>query len=156
VLLTDADGQFPPENFERLASAAESSPSRAFLGAREAKRDSLGARLGSLASTRVLNAVHGTRYKDFTSACQLVEGDLLRSLYLEARGLNYSLEIVGKLIEAGAPPEEVEIRHLARTTGRTSRTLVRSSIDRASFVLYLAIRRALVARRVLASQGRSP
>jgi dolichol-phosphate mannosyltransferase len=149
VLTLDADGQFPIENLERFAEALAESDARAFLGARAKKRDSVGARFGSTASTLVLNGVYGTRYHDFTSACQLVEGDLLRSLTLEARGLNYSLEVVARLLERGIEPVEVPIRHLPRSGGRTSRTLVRSGLERAGFVSYLGLRRVLVGQRVL-------
>lgn len=153
VLLTDADGQFPPENLDAFERALATSNKRAFLGAREAKRDSAFARLGSLASTAMCNAIFETSYDDFTSACQLVDGTLLRSLHLEARGLNYSLEIVAKLIEKGEAPEEVPIRHLARGGGRSKRTLLKSSLHRAEMVFYLGIRRALLRQGVLSVEG---
>lgn len=153
VLLTDADGQFPPDNLDAFERALATSNKRAFLGAREAKRDSAFARFGSLASTSLCNAIFATSYDDFTSACQLVEGPLLRSLHLEARGLNYSLDIVAKLIEKGEAPEEVSIRHLARAGGRSKRTLAKSSLHRAEIIFYLAIRRALLRQGVLAVQG---
>lgn len=149
VMMLDADGQFPLDNLERFERVLRNREARALLGAREHKHDDRFARFGSRASTRVLNLVHGTRFSDFTSACQLVEGDLLRSLPLEARGLNYSLEVVARLVERGVVPVQVSIRHLPRSAGRSSRTLVKSSLERAGFVLYLGVRRALVARRVL-------
>jgi hypothetical protein len=149
VLLSDADGQFPPDNIDALEGALASTGGRAFVGARREKRDSLFARAGWRASTAACNAIYGTRYSDFSSSCQLVEGPLLRGLCLEARGLNYSLDVIARLLEQGVRPIEVPIRHLPRASGRSSRTLVRSSVDRASFVLYLGLRRALLDRRVL-------
>jgi dolichol-phosphate mannosyltransferase len=149
VLLWDADGQFPPDNIDALEGALASTGGRAFVGARREKRDSLFARAGWRASTAACNAIYGTRYSDFSSSCQLVEGPLLRGLCLEARGLNYSLDVIARLLEQGVRPIEVPIRHLPRASGRSSRTLVRSSVDRASFVLYLGLRRALLDRRVL-------
>lgn len=149
VLLTDADGQFPPENLEAFRHAHARSDARAYLGARQGKRDSAFARLGSRATTLACNAVFGTRYDDFTSACQLIEGALARSLPLEARGLNYSLDVVAKLVERDVFPQQVPIRHEARFQGRSSRTLVRSTAHRAGFVAYLALRRALLRGGVL-------
>jgi hypothetical protein len=139
----------PPDNIDALEGARASTGGRAFVGARREKRDSLFARAGWRASTAACNAIYGTRYSDFSSSCQLVEGPLLRGLCLEARGLNYSLDVIARLLEQGVRPIEVPIRHLPRASGRSSRTLVRSSVDRASFVLYLGLRRALLDRRVL-------
>ena len=151
VLLDDADGQFPPDNLRSLAAALESNEARALLGTRKDKQDAPFARMGWRLSTLACNVVYQTSYADFSSACQLVEGPLVRALPLDARGLNYSLDVVAKLIERGIFPVEVPIEHLPRATGRSSRTLIRSSVERAAYVGYLAVRRTLQRRGVLAA-----
>lgn len=149
VLLLDSDGQFPIACFERLAAEVERSGARAVLGAREHKQDTAFARFGSAASSFVANLVYGTRYRDFNSTCKLCEGPLLRSLRLEARGLNYSTDTLAKLLEAGIVPAEVLVPHLPREKGKSTRTAIGSTLDRLGFVLYLAMRRALLARGVI-------
>jgi glycosyltransferase involved in cell wall biosynthesis len=153
VLLLDADGQFPPaclDDFE--AALAERPDARALLGERRRKHDSAFARAGARLTTATLNALYGTRYHDLSSACQLVRGDLLRALPLEAKGLNYSVEISARLLEAGIRPVPVSIEHRGRERGRSARTLLQSTFDRAAFVGYFAVRRALLAAGVIAAR----
>ena len=76
-------------------------------------------------------------------------GPLLRSLHLEARGLNYSTEITSKLLERGVRLIEVEIVHLPRKTGKSSLRAVRGAIDRLLFVGYIGFRQLLFRLRIL-------
>ncbi len=157
VLLLDADGQFPIASLDRFERAHAAYPDAvAFVGERDRKADDALARTGARLTTAALNALHGTHYRDLSSACQLVRGDLLRALPLEARGLNYSVEIAARLLEAGVRPVAVPIEHRAREAGRSTRTLVRSSAERAAFVAYFAMRRALLGGRVIATRVGAP
>jgi dolichol-phosphate mannosyltransferase len=143
VLLLDADGQYPIDNLEAFMRELEREPSAAFIGCRPQKEDSAFARFGSWASGACCNFFHGTRYRDFNCALKLVEGDLLRGLCLEAKGLNYSTEISSKILERGVAMREVEIIHRARAKGRSSRTLLRGSLHRLLFVAYIGFRQGL-------------
>jgi len=149
VLLLDADGQYPIENLERFAQALERDDSPAFIGARPRKADGMVARFGSWASGWLCNRFHGTRYRDFNCALKLVDGALLRSLVLEAKGLNYSTEISSKILERGVRMREVEILHAPRRGGRSSRTLVRGSVQRFLFVALIGVRQLLFKLQVL-------
>jgi dolichol-phosphate mannosyltransferase len=140
VLLLDADGQYPIENLDAFLAEMERSPNPAFIGYRTHKVDSAFARFGSWISGQCCNFFHGTRYRDFNCAWKLVEGPLLRDLYLEAKGLNYSLEISSKILERGVTMKEIEVVHRARTGGRSTRTLVRASLHRLLFVGYIGFR----------------
>ena len=151
VLILDADGQFPIENLDRFAEALHAEPALAFLGARTDKQDSGFGRFGARVTTLACNAIYGSSYQDLSSACQLVHGELVRSLRIEAKGLNYSVEIASKLLESGVRIREVPIVHRTRVGGRSSRTLLKSSVHRAMWVGYLAIRRALIAASILDS-----
>ncbi len=156
VLLVDADGQFPVgclDALERVIEASGEGELDAVLGARAAKRDTTFARAGSRLSNLACNTLLGSRLDDFSSTCRLVRGDLLRRLPLEARGLNYSLDVTARLLEAGARVVETPVPHDARGGGRSSRTAVRSSVDRALFVAWLGARRALARRGVLMGAG---
>lgn len=149
VLLIDSDGQFPIANLETLVSALESNNGMAAIGVRTAKRDGLFARFGSWASGAICNWFHGSSYRDFNSALKLVHGPLLRSLHLEAKGLNYSTEITSKLLERGVRPIEAEIVHLPRERGKSSLKALRGAFDRLLFVGYIGFRQLLFRLRIL-------
>ncbi|MDR3373782.1 MAG: glycosyltransferase family 2 protein [Ancalomicrobiaceae bacterium] len=151
VLLIDSDGQFPIDNLSRL-EAAVAGGGPAAIGVRQAKRDSLTARFGTWSSGAVCNLIYGSKLSDFNSALKLVRGDLLRSLTLEAKGLNYSTEVTAKILECGVSLNETAITHEKRATGVSSMKLIRGSIHRLLFVFYLAVRRALLAASVLQSR----
>ena len=148
VLLIDSDGQFPIENLPRLVAALDAGDTRAVMGVRE-KKDAAFARFGSWSSGVLCNLFHGTRLRDFNSAFKLVEGTLLRSLVLEAKGLNYSTEITSRLLERRVKLVEVEIVHRPRTSGKSSRTLFRSVVHRFLFVLYVGMRQLLLKLNVI-------
>jgi glycosyltransferase involved in cell wall biosynthesis len=152
VLLLDSDGQFPIDCLASFEAAQLANPdARAFVGERTHKEDVGFARAGARLTTAALNALYGTRYRDLSSACQLVRGDVLRALSIDARGLNYSVEISSRLLEAGIRPVAVPIAHRAREAGRSTRTLVRSTFERGALVSYLAMRRALLASGVIST-----
>ena len=149
VLILDADGQYAIDDLPLLIRAIESNGACAAMGVRLAKRDSAFTRIGSKLSCMVCNWVHGTRYRDFFCALMLVDGQILRSLPLEAKGLNYSGDITSKLTERGIQLAEVEIQHQARISGRSSAQNLRSVLHRFLFVLYVGFRQYLLRRNVL-------
>jgi dolichol-phosphate mannosyltransferase len=153
VLLTDSDGQFPIENLSRMWAAIQSNSTPASLGIRQ-KKDSHFAKFGTWASGKVCNLVHGTRIADFNSAFKLIWGPLVRSLSLEAKGMNYSTEVTSRLLEYGIKLTEVEIEHRPRTTGKSSMKLLHGSIHRLFFVSYIALRQLLLRLEVLRSPKR--
>src|ERR1700754_3509821 len=91
VLLIDSDGQFPIQNLPNMLTALRRDGAVAAIGIRQ-KKDIPFARFGSWASGLVCNLVHGTHVRDFNSAFKLVWGPRLRTLGLEAKGMNYSTE----------------------------------------------------------------
>jgi dolichol-phosphate mannosyltransferase len=147
VLLIDSDGQFPVENLERLTPAAADG-AEAVIGVRTRKQDGAIARFGSATSGALCNWFCGTRYRDFNCALKLVRGPLVRSLNLEAKGLNYSGEITAKLIELSVSLAEVEIAHQARKCGKSSAN-ARAVLHRMLFVAYLGFRQFLLRNEVL-------
>jgi dolichol-phosphate mannosyltransferase len=149
VLLVDSDGQFAIENFEVLRDALQKAGTPAAIGVRTTKVDSLFARFGSWSSGMLCNFFHGTRYRDFNSACKLVKGDLLRSLRMECKGLNYSTDVTSKLIERGVRIAEADIAHLPRETGTSSLRKFRGARDRLLFVMYLGFRQFLIRMQIL-------
>ncbi len=142
VLLLDSDGQFPIENLRPLLAGVRAARAPAAIGVRQ-KKDNWFARFGTWASGIACNLLYGTRIRDFNSACKLVWGPLLRSLHLEAKGMNYSTEVTARLLERGVGIAEVAIEHRPRTAGTSSMRLLRGSFHRLLFVCYLGVRRVL-------------
>jgi len=143
VFLIDSDGQFPIENLTPMMEAIKRREAQAAIGVRHSKQDSMFARLGSQASAALCNLFHGTKYRDFNCALKLVDGALLRTIPLEAKGLNYSTEISSKLIERQVPPIEVDIEHRPRAGGKSSLRLLKGARDRFLFVMYIGFRQLL-------------
>lgn len=156
VLLVDSDGQFPVENLERFEQAWADPPPQAFIGVRLGKKDSLFQRFGSWSSGQLCNLFHRSRYRDFNSAFKLVRGDLLRSLHLEAKGLNYSTEITSKLLECSVPLVEVPVTHVPRASGASSARMLKGTLHRFLFVSYIGFRQLLIAAGVLRRPEATP
>jgi len=142
VLLTDSDGQFPIENLEPMWAAIRQQDAPAVIGIRR-KQDNAFARFGTSASGIVCNWFHRSSIRDFNCAFKLVWGPLLRSLNLEAKGMNYSAEVTSRLLERGVPIAEIEIEHQPRTSGASSMRLLRGAAHRALFVSYIGMRQLL-------------
>src|SRR3990167_4327657 len=148
VLLMDSDDQFPIENCSKLLAGQRASQAAAILGIRN-KKDHFFARFGSVASGFICNWVHGSKIKDFNSACKLVAGPLLRSLVLEAKGMNYSTEITSRLLEIRANMVEVDIEHRVRKLGKSNLKLMKNGTQRILFVGYIALRQLLLKFQIL-------
>lgn len=149
VLLLDSDGQYDISNLDEALRVAQLGSGAGVIGVRVRKQDSWFARVGSWASGRICNISHGTQYRDFNCAFKLVSGPLLRSLTLEARGLNYSAEVTSKLAERGEMLAEIEVVHGSREAGTSSARSIRAAMERLLFVLYLGFRQFLLRVEVL-------
>ena len=144
ILLLDADGQFPIENLELFNNELKKNPAQAFIGIRTHKANNVLARFGSWISGCMCNLFHRTHYQDFNSVCKLIDGQLLRSLPLEAKGFETSAEVSSKLLERRVQLTEVPIEHLPRTSGRSSMRILRDAPRRFLFVLYIGFRQFLL------------
>lgn len=147
VVLLDSDGQFPIANLDRFLGRLPEG--RAFSGARIRKADSLPYRWGSAASGAASNLLHRTRYRDFNSIFKVVHGPLLRSLPLEAGGMNCSTEITARIAELGHSWVEIPIEHRERGGGARGWRYWGGARDRALLVGYLGYRHWLLRRGVL-------
>ena len=149
VMLIDSDGQFPVENFEALQKALAADSADAAHGVRGRKIDSLFSRFGSWSSGRLSNWILGTHYRDFNCTCKLMKGGLARSLRLEAKGLNYSPDVMANLITRRVKIVEVSIQHRPRAGGKSSVRALRDALHRFLFVSYLGVRQFLMHAEIL-------
>ena len=152
VLFTDADDQFPASNIRTLISAAYGhNAACAISGVREQKKDRITRRVGAIITTKVVNWSYKTCYRDVSSIFKLVNGNLARTLILESTGLNFSVELTLKVIEAGKSWIEVPILHHARSFGEPSWHFKSEAVRRAAFVGYMALRKHLLSKQILQS-----
>ncbi|QFG21454.1 glycosyltransferase family 2 protein [Actinomadura sp. WMMB 499] len=149
VVVLDSDGQFPIANLDRFVRLLRDGRAKAFSGARVRKADSLPYRWGSAASGAASNLLHRTRYRDFNSIFKVVDGPLLRSLPLEAGGMNCSTEITARIAELGHAWVEIPIEHRERGGGARGWRFWGGARDRALLVGYLGYRHWLLRRGVL-------
>lgn len=149
VFLIDSDGQFPIENLRPMACALEQTGADVAHGVRARKENSPFTRLGSKLSGWITNRIYGSSYRDFNCANKLIRGPLARALPLEARGLNYSTDIMANLVARKVSIVEVPIAHHERRGGKSSVRAVRDATHRLIFVIYLAIRQSLIHYRIL-------
>ena len=150
VLINDTDGQFPIKNTRLFLNKLKTDTGAVgFKGARITKKDNLFMRLGSMFSGQILNLFYEKSYKDFNSAFMMINGAHLRSLNLEAKGLNYSTEITAKLAEKKIFLEEINISQKERAENVSSKKLIKSAFDRFTFVIYLIFRKALIKYNIL-------
>ncbi len=140
VLLMDSDGQFAIEDSERLFDAICISDADMAVGRRPAKRDRMILRLGSSASARLGAAAIGRGDLDINSAMKLSRGELIRSLPLEARHLNYSSDVLMKALESGASVVGADVGHSSRDFGESSALPLRDGLARMLFTAYSLIR----------------
>lgn len=148
ILLLDSDGQFQVEDLTVLLNALPKN-GQAVMGARSLKEDSPGARFGAWGSTVACNLIYGTHYNDFSSAFKLIKGDLARSLCFEAKGLNYSVDITGKLLEKGVNIVEVPVRHEKRRAGKSSMRFLHDALHRLAFISYLGARKFMISHNII-------
>lgn len=151
VLLQDSDGQFPIKYLDQMLDLYEEGK-LAVIGVRARKKEGIFGTFGTWASAYVANFFFGSNLRDFNSAFKLVNGDLLRSLTLEAKGLNYSTEVTAKIIERSVRFGEIDIEVKERIAGKSSMKFLRDSIHRFYFVMYLGLRQFLIKRKVLQIQ----
>lgn len=148
VFLLDTDDQFPIEAITSMFDAAEQHQVKAVLSVRQ-KKDTWFARFGSWSSGKVCNWIYHCHIQDFNSACKLVEGGLIRSFRLEAKGMNYSTEMTARIIESGAPWVQLAVSHRERSSGQSNLKWFRDARNRLLFVVYLAMRQYLFKRHIL-------
>lgn len=150
IMFTDADDQFPAINIRALISAACTYKSAyAFSGVRQHKKDKFMRRVGAVVTTKVVNWSYKTCYRDVSSIFKLVNGDLARALILESTGLNFSVELSLRVIEADKNWIEVPILHHSRSFGKPSWQFKSEATKRAAFVGYMALRKLLFNKQIL-------
>lgn len=137
ILTLDSDGQFDLADFEKLLKLHEQQELDFVTGYRLRKNDTF-LRIGAdRALNLIVRFLFGISLKDTNCAMKLINGDMARSLNIEARGYPTPTEITLKLVAMGAKTGEEGVRHAERLHGKSKLHFMRTSISFFRFLLYL-------------------
>ena len=137
VATIDSDGQFDLADALRLLEALERDGADAMTGWRMGKKDSPLRVAADRGMNLLVRALFGTRLRDTNCALNVVRGDLLRGLAIEARGYPTPTEICLRLEARGARLGERGVTHRERAAGMSKLHPFRTAWAFLRFLLYL-------------------
>lgn len=141
IMILDSDGQFPVKNFDYALKNIMLHNIDAIIGFRKKKKDNFYYRFGSKISGFFANLIYNSNIPDFNCAFKVVRGSLLRSLNLEAKGMNYSTEMTAKILEVTDNICSIKVLHNKTIKKRKIKKIIKDSLDRLLFLIYLLIRK---------------
>ena len=141
IMILDSDGQFPVKNFGYALKHILLNSADAIIGYRKNKKDNFYYRFGSKVSSIFANFICNSNIPDFNCAFKVVKGKLLRSLNLEAKGMNYSTEMTAKILEVTSNIYCIKVLHNKKIKKRKIKKTIKDSFDRLLFLFYLLTRK---------------
>jgi glycosyltransferase involved in cell wall biosynthesis len=148
VLLIDSDDQFDMSDILSQISEIESNSYDAIVGVRS-KKDKFLRKIGSKISSMILKKLISKEHIDFNCALKLIDGKVARSLKLRGRGLNYSAEVLIRLILKNCRIKSVRVTHSPRIHGKSSAKLIRDGVARILFIIFIVFEVKLINLGVL-------
>jgi glycosyltransferase involved in cell wall biosynthesis len=150
TLITDSDGQFPIDNVNPMLSALANQEAHIVFTHRNRKYDNEFNRFGQKVSNKLCNSIFNSQLKDFSCAFKLVKTQLLQSLNLDARYMNYSLDHTGKLLNSSAKWIETLVTcRVAEARKRNISSEIKRAKNRFLYILYLLFTQYLRKNRVI-------
>ncbi|MDA7583163.1 glycosyltransferase family 2 protein [Candidatus Pelagibacter sp.] len=150
ILLMDSDGQYPIHYLESMFNILNLDKNiDCVFGSRIKKDGSLLERIGSRSSSLICNLFYQSNIKDFSSIFKLVKSDILKNINLEAKGMNYSVDITAKLFEAKTRNSEIFVQSNLRIGGNSNIKFLRDGFRRVLFLSYLFLRKILIKLNIL-------
>jgi len=116
--ITDADGQFDPEDLLRLLDYSDSYD--VIVGYRKRRADPLGRRLLGSMWTAVGRWLFKVPIRDMNCALKLFRRTVVQNLELRCKGPGISLEIMAGITASCIPIKEVGCNHRPRLSGTQS------------------------------------
>lgn len=152
TLITDSDGQFPIQNFDRILETFTLMQSQdiVIFTHRDTKYDNKINVFGQKTSNILCNYIYKSELKDFTCAFKFVSTHFLKKICFDAKYMNYSLDHTSKLIETKADYRDIIItceEKEARKRGVAKE--FKRAFDRFLYIYYLWYRKYLLKKRVL-------
>jgi dolichol-phosphate mannosyltransferase len=150
VMTLDADGQFDPAEYPRLAAELD----RGYdivTGYRLRKRDKLARVLADRVLNVLVRLMFGLPLRDTNCALKLFQGDVARKLSIEARGFPTPTELLVKAGALGYRIGEIGVTHYPRLAGESKLKVVRTGWSFLLFLVYLRLKVTLFRARVITS-----
>ncbi len=136
IFFMDSDGQFVPDEMEKLIALA--GEERLVAGYRKDRRDPFERRLYGRLFTLVTRTLFGLRVRDMNCAFKLFKRDIVAGAGLSAGGALINAEILLAAKKAGVVPAEVAVTHLPRrgglNTGGSVRVIIKAASELAALV----------------------
>ena len=149
VLTIDSDGQFDASDYLKLKETMQSDGADFVSGYRKTKRDSFIRVLADKALRLIVRVFFGIRLHDPNCALKLLNGDLARSLVIEATGYPTPTEICIRVSELGYRSAERMVAHHDRRGGLSKLKLFRTGFKALFFLAYLFLKLKLHRRRII-------
>lgn len=150
VVSIDSDGQFDITELPQLV-AQFTDEVDVLTGYRRRKQDSFLKVFADRMMNLMIRCMFGTPLKDTNCAFKLYRGNVIRAMFLEARGFQIPTEIVLKLPVCGYVVREAPITHSPRMGGRSSLAPFKTAMSMMTFLIYLRIKIALFRQNVIRS-----
>lgn len=148
VILADSDGQFNISDVLPGLGEIELGMTDAIVGERK-KNDRLLIRIGSRMTSTLLRRRFDSSVRDYNCALKMVRGEVIRTLPLRAKGLNYSAEVLVRLMQSNCKIRFIRVNHLDRQGGRSSAKLFRDGLRRITFTAFLLLEDRLIRHGVI-------
>lgn len=149
ILVNDSDNQFPINNFINLWKEIKYNKHDVIIGSRNRLKELTFLSIGSYISGKIMNIIYRSNIKDFNCALKLAKSKVLKKINLEAVGLNYSIEMTAKLIETNSRLTSVNVFHNKNKKKKKIKIIIKDSIDRILFMIYLIFRVLLIKLNIL-------
>jgi hypothetical protein len=96
-----------------------------------------------------MNLCYKTKIDDFNCAFKLIKSSILKKIYLESVGLNYSTEMTAKILETNSKLSSVKILHNINKKNKKIRLILKDSLNRILFIKYLIFRKLLLKLKII-------
>lgn len=150
VVTIDSDGQFDIRDLHHMMPEF-SENTTVLTGFRKAKQDGFIKVAGDRIMNRMIRWIFNVPFRDTNCALKLLNGPVIRSMNLEARGFQLPTEIVLKANALGLRVIEFPVNHSARTGGRSSLAPLKTAWQMLVFLLYLKRKITLFRKGVIRS-----
>ena len=148
VLTLDSDGQFDPGEYPRLLAKLNEGYD-VITGYRIRKQDKPARVIADRTLNLIVRVMFGLALHDTNCALKLLQGDVARSIPIEARGFPTPTEMLVKARALGYRIDEIGITHYPRLAGESKLKVVRTGWRFLLFLVYLKLKVTLYRWRVI-------
>ncbi|MFX0052811.1 MAG: glycosyltransferase family 2 protein [Candidatus Hermodarchaeota archaeon] len=140
VVTIDSDGQFELSDYSRLLDECIKKKYDVVTGYRTGKKDTFMRVLADRALNSIVRVLFGLKFKDTNCALKVYQGELIRSLTIEARAYPTPTEILIRLKNKGVKIGEMAIQHKHRIGGQSHLKLLQTGWSTLLFLIYMRIK----------------